>query len=580
MKTKQFSTFKRILKYIYKYKILFFISLLLALLVVIGTLLIPILIGNCINFICDKGAVDFSSITPILIRIIIVICVVGICQWVMNIINNKLAFNITYSLRKDAFNKIQILPLNYIDKYPYGEIVSKVMNDVDQLGDGLLMGFTQLFTGIATIVGTLICIFLISPIIALLILILTPLSLFVAKFISDRTYSLFKNQASLKADQSAFIEEMISNQKVMQSYNQQKINSQKFFDINQNLEKVSLNAIFYSSLTNPCTRFVNSVIYAIVVICGSMLVIKSNSQVNIGNLTTLLYYANQYAKPFNEITGVFTEFQNTLACSQRVFDLLDSEEQVPDTINAVIEKPHGNVDLKNVYFSYNKEQKLIQNFNLQIKKGQKIAIVGPTGCGKTTLINLLMRFYDVDSGSILLDNINIKDLSRKNLRTSYGMVLQDTYLKSGTIKENIIIGKPDATMDEIITASKNAYSYDFIKKLPNGFDTYIGEDGGNLSQGQKQLLCITRVMLCLPPLLILDEATSNIDTRTEMKIQNAFNKLMENKTSFIVAHRLSTIQNVDIILVMKNGNIIEQGNHEELLKKQGFYYELFNSQFK
>ena len=580
MKNNTFTTLKRILNYIYKYKIIFFLSLFLALLIVVGSLLIPIYIGNAIGFICAPNEVDFSKIYPILTKLVIIIVCVGIFQWIMNILNNKLAFNVTCNLRKDAFNKIQKLPLDYIDKHPYGEIVSKVLNDVEQLGDGLLMGFTQLFTGIATIIGTLICIFILNPIIAILVLVLTPLSLFVAKFISGKTYSLFKNQANLKAKQTGFINETITNQKILKSFNQEEITSQKFSVINKELEKVSLDAIFYSSLTNPVTRFVNAVIYAIVVICGSILVMKStNNSLDVGNLSTLLYYANQYAKPFNEITGVFTEFQNTLACSQRVFDLLD-EPILIDNVNDKIIEAKGNIKFENVYFSYNENKPLIQNLNLDIKQGQRVAIVGPTGCGKTTLINLLMRFYDVNSGKITLDGIDIKDLQRENLRQCFGMVLQETFLKNGTIKENIILGKPDATMEEIIKASKNAYSYDFIKKLPNGFDTVITENGQNLSQGERQLLCITRVMLSLPPLLILDEATSNIDTRTEMKIQSAFDKLMKNKTSFIVAHRLSTIKNVDLILVMKDGNIIEQGNHTELLKKHGFYYELFNSQYK
>ena len=580
MKNNTFSTLKRILNYIYKYKIIFFLSLFLALLIVIGSLLIPIYIGDVIGFICGYNEVNFNEIYPILTKLVIIISCVGVFQWIMNILNNKLAFNVTCNLRRDAFNKIQNLPLDYIDKHPYGEIVSKVINDVEQLGDGLLMGFTQLFTGIATIIGTLICIFILNPLVAILVLVLTPLSLFVAKFISGKTYSLFKNQAQLKAKQTAFINETITNQKVLKSFNQEDITSQKFSTINNELEKVSLNAIFYSSLTNPVTRFVNSVIYAIVVICGSILVMKAtNNSLDVGNLSTLLYYANQYAKPFNEITGVFTEFQNTLACSQRVFDLLD-EEILIDTVNNQIVEAKGNIKFENVYFSYTKDKPLIQNLNLDIKQGQRVAIVGPTGCGKTTLINLLMRFYDVNKGKIILDGIDIKDLSRENLRQCFGMVLQETFLKNGTIKENIILGKPNATMDEIVTASKNAYSYDFIKKLPNGFDTIITENGQNLSQGERQLLCITRVMLSLPPLLILDEATSNIDTRTEMKIQSAFDTLMKNKTSFIVAHRLSTIKNVDLILVMKDGNIIEQGNHTELLKKQGFYYELFNSQYK
>ena len=580
MKNNTFSTLKRILNYIYKYKIIFFLSLFLALLIVIGSLLIPIYIGDVIGFICGYNEVNFNEIYPILTKLVIIISCVGVFQWIMNILNNKLAFNVTCNLRRDAFNKIQNLPLDYIDKHPYGEIVSKVINDVEQLGDGLLMGFTQLFTGIATIIGTLICIFILNPLVAILVLVLTPLSLFVAKFISGKTYSLFKNQAQLKAKQTAFINETITNQKVLKSFNQEDITSQKFSTINNELEKVSLNAIFYSSLTNPVTRFVNSVIYAIVVICGSILVMKAtNNSLDVGNLSTLLYYANQYAKPFNEITGVFTEFQNTLACSQRVFDLLD-EEILIDTVNNQIVEAKGNIKFENVYFSYTKDKPLIQNLNLDIKQGQRVAIVGPTGCGKTTLINLLMRFYDVNNGKIILDGIDIKDLSRENLRQCFGMVLQETFLKNGTIKENIILGKPNATMDEIVTASKNAYSYDFIKKLPNGFDTIITENGQNLSQGERQLLCITRVMLSLPPLLILDEATSNIDTRTEMKIQSAFDTLMKNKTSFIVAHRLSTIKNVDLILVMKDGNIIEQGNHTELLKKQGFYYELFNSQYK
>ena len=574
----QLSAFKRILKYIYKYKFIFILSLFSALIVVVGTLLIPINLGYAIDYIIDAGNVNFGAMQPILLKIGILILMVGVFQWLMNTLNNKLAYNITYSLRKDAFNKILNLPLKYIDKYPYGEIVSKIMGDVEQLGDGLLMGFTQLFTGIATIIGVLICIFLKSKLIALIVLLLTPISLFIAKFISQKTSTMFKEQACLKAEQSAFIEETISNQKVLKSYNQENNNSLKFSTINKKLETTSLKAIFFSSITNPATRFVNAIIYATIVLIGSLL-IQNNNIITVGTLNTLLAFVNQYTKPFNEISGVFTEFQNTLVCSQRIFDLLDEPEEVDSTIDT-LSNATGEIKLENVYFSYTPEQKLIEDFNLTVKPGQKIAIVGPTGCGKTTLINLLMRFYDVTDGKISLDGKNIKDLSRNNLRENYGMVLQETFLKSGTIKDNITLGKPDATMEEIISASKLAYSYDFIEKLPNGFDTYIGENGGNLSQGQKQLLCITRIMLCHPPILILDEATSNIDTRTEMKIQDAFHKLMENKTSFIVAHRLSTIQNVDIILVMKNGNIIEQGNHEELLEKHGFYYELYNSQFK
>lgn len=577
MKNNKFDTFKKLFKYIKRYKFLFIASILLSLVSVISTLLIPIFIGNCIDFIIEAGNVNFDKIVPLLIKTAICVVAGGVCNWLAGIMNNVLADNITYSLRKDLFKKLHSLPLKYIDSYSYGEILSKIMGDVDQLGDGLLMGFTQMFTGIETIIGILICILVINPWIALIIVILTPMSLFVAKFISGKTYSLFKSQANLKGNQTAYIEEMVSNQKILTLYNQKDNVSKDFYSMNKELEKVSLNAIFYSSLINPVTRFLNSVIYSLVVIFGSILVMKTGLEV--GKLTTLLYYANQYSKPFNEITGVFSEFQNTMACSKRIFDLLFSEEEVNCKPLTYINNPKGEINFENVSFSYTPEHKLIENLNLSVKSGQRVAIVGPTGSGKTTLINLLMRFYEINSGKIYLDGVNISDITRDNLRQNYGMVLQETFLKSGTLRDNITLGKPDATDEEIIEAAKLSHSYDFIKKMPNGLDTIISEDGGNLSQGQKQLLCITRVMLSRPPLLILDEATSNIDTRTEMKIQEAFQKLMEGKTSFIVAHRLNTIKNVDIILVMNNGHIVEQGSHQELIDKKGFYFEIYNSQF-
>ena len=573
-------TIRRLIKYILKHKLKFFVSLISQIFIVVGTLLIPIIIGKEIDSIIGQNNVNFENILSKSIYLIFIIIVVGLLEWTVTKINNQLTCDITYNLRKEGFEKIQTLPLSYIDKYSYGEIVSRVMNDVNELGDGLLMLFNQLFRGISTVIGILICILVINPLIALLVLVLTPLSLFVAKFISGKTFSLFKTQAELKSNQTAFIEERISNQKILIAYNQQETNSKQFAEINKKLSDTALGAIFYSSLTNPCTRFVNAVIYAIVVICGSLLAIKLNNPLSIGSLSTLLYYANQYSKPFNEITGVFTELQNTIVCSQRIFELLDATSQTQEENTITIDNPQGKINFKNVYFSYLPNKKLIENFSLNVSKGQRVAIVGPTGSGKTTIINLLMRFYDVNSGKITIDDNDITDISRNDVRKYFGMVLQETFLKSGTIKDNIKLGKPNATMEEIIEASKLSHSYDFIKKLKNEFDTEIDENGGNLSQGQKQLLCITRVMLCLPPMLILDEATSNIDTRTELKIQNAFNTLMQGKTSFIVAHRLSTIKNVDLILVLKDGQIIEQGNHKDLLKKRGFYYELFNSQFK
>lgn len=579
MKNNNLTIIKRILNYIYKYKFLFFLSLLLTLVSVIGTLILPLYIGNAIDVIVTKDAVDFDMLKLLLLKCAIVVLICFVCQWIINILNNNLAYNITYSLKRDMFNKLNKLPLSYVDKYPYGDILSKMVSDSAELGDGLLMGFNQLFSAVATIIGILFFIFNLNYIVALIIILLTPMSLFMAKFISSRTFNLFKKQAKLKSEQSAFVEETISNQKIMTAYCQEKINSDKFSKINSELEKTSQNAIFYSSLTNPITRFLNSTIYASIVLCGSLIAINDISKLKIGTLTTLLRYASQYSKPFNEITSVFAEFQNTLACANRIFNLLDSEEETLDNINCQLDGANGNIEFNNVYFSYLPGQKLIENFNLNVKQGQRVAIVGPTGSGKTTLINLLMRFYDTTAGDIIIDHCNIKNIPRSNLRENFGMVLQETFLKKGTIKENILMGKPDATDEEVINASKLAHSYGFIKNMKNGFDTVISEDGGNLSQGQKQLLCITRVMLALPPMLILDEATSNIDTRTEMKIQTAFNKLMKGKTSFIVAHRLSTIKNVDIILVMNNGNVIEKGSHSELIEKKGFYYSLYTSQF-
>jgi ATP-binding cassette subfamily B protein len=525
--------------------------------------------------------VDFAAVRECLVKLAVVIAVTAVSQWIMSICNNKITYQVTRDIRDEAIEKIEHLPLSYIDGHSYGEVVSRVIADVDQFADGLLMGFTQFFTGVATILGTLIFMLMINVKITLVVVLITPVSFLVAGFIAKKTYSMFKLQSETRGEQTALIDEMIGGQKVVKAYSHEKEVVEQFDEINERLAKCSLKAIFFSSITNPSTRFVNSLVYAGVAVTGALSVILGGAgAITVGQLVTFLSYANQYTKPFNEISGVITELQNALACADRVFELIEEKPEVAENVNAVsLSDYDGNVSLNNVNFSYTQDKKLIENFNLDVHKGQKIAIVGPTGCGKTTVINLLMRFYDVDSGSIKVSDIDVRDLTRHSLRAGYGMVLQDTWLKSGTIRENIIMGRPDATDEEIVEAAKASHAHSFIKRLPNGYDTVIGEDGGSLSQGQKQLLCITRVMLCRPPMLILDEATSSIDTRTEIKIQNAFNRLMEGRTSFIVAHRLSTIQSADVILVMKDGHIIEQGNHEELLAQGGFYRNLYESQF-
>lgn len=568
----------KVLGYIRKYWIYLGISILMAAFTVALTLYVPILTGDAIDLIIDKGLVDFQGIGDILVKIAVAIGLTAAAQWLMNVCNNKMTYGIVRDIRDEAFRKVEILPLKYIDSHSYGEVVSRVIADVDQFADGLLMGFTQLFTGIVTIFGTLAIMLTINVGITAVVVCITPVSFLVANFIAKKTYHMFKKQSETRGEQTALIDEMVGNQRVVQAFGYEDNAMERFDEINGRLQECSLKAIFFSSITNPATRFVNSLVYAGVGITGAFLAIRGG--ISVGKLSCLLTYANQYTKPFNEISGVITELQNALACAGRILELIEEEPQIPDKENAVILKNvKGNVALRDVSFSYVPDKKLIQGFNLQVKPGQRVAIVGPTGCGKTTIINLLMRFYDVDGGSILVENRDIREVTRKSLRTSYGMVLQETWLKMGTIRENIVMGKPDATEEEMIAAAKAAHAHSFIKRLPEGYDTVIAEDGGNLSQGQKQLLCITRVMLCQPDMLILDEATSSIDTRTELKIQNAFAKLMEGRTSFIVAHRLSTIQEADIILVMKDGNIIEQGNHQSLLAQGGFYAELYNSQF-
>ena len=571
-------TMKRVLKYIRKYTPALVLSLLLAGLTVLLTLYIPILTGNAVDLIIGKGQVDMAGIFAIMKKIAIAMIITAVGQWIMNTCNNYITYHVIRDIRTDAFAKLEILPLKYLDAHAYGDIVSRVIADVDTFADGLLMGFTQLFTGVLTILCTLGFMLVTNVPITLVVVCITPVSFLVAKFIATKTYSMFKEQSETRGEQTSLIEEMIDNQKIVNTFSRGEAVKSKFGEINGRLQKCSLKAIFFSSITNPATRFVNSLVYAGVGVFGALVAIKGG--ISVGRLSCFLSYANQYTKPFNEISGVVTELQNAFVCAGRIFELIDEEPQVPDAADArVLEEAQGNVDLKDVYFQYVPEKKLIQNFNLQVKPGQRVAIVGPTGCGKTTVINLLMRFYDVNSGSIKVDGTDIRDITRGSLRTNYGMVLQETWLRSGTIRDNICMGKLDATEEEIIAAAKASHAHSFIKRLPQGYDTVITEDGGSLSQGQKQLLCITRVMLCLPPMLILDEATSSIDTRTEIKIQNAFAKMMEGRTSFIVAHRLSTIQSADVILVMKDGNIIEQGNHETLLAKGGFYANLYNSQF-
>lgn len=577
---KKTSTIQRVFRYLGKYRILLVLSLALALVTVAGQLYIPILQGDAIDYIIDEGNVDFAAIMKIIVVILITTGAVALFQWIMNICNNKITYSIVHDIRRDAFDKLQRLPVKYADSHSTGEIVSKVIADVDQFADGLLMGFTQFFTGVMTIIGTLAFMIYINWRITLVVVLVTPLSFFVAAFVAKKTYTMFKLQSETRGEQTGFIDEMIGNEKVVQAYGHEDEATDRFDDINLRLQKYSLKAIFFSSVTNPSTRFVNNVVYALVALSGALSVVRNPLSFTVGRLSMFLSYANQYTKPFNEISGVVTELQNALACADRVLDLIEEEPLSPDADDVlVVRQGEGKISLTNVAFSYDKEKELIKNFNLDVKPGQRVAIVGPTGCGKTTMINLLMRFYDVDEGSIKVEGKDIRDVTRKSLRDNYGMVLQETWLKSGTIRENITTGKPDATDEEIIAAAKAAHAHSFIKRLPDGYDTVIGEDGGSLSQGQKQLLCIARVMLCLPPMLILDEATSSIDTRTEMKIQEAFAQMMKGRTSFIVAHRLSTIKSADIILVMKDGNVIEQGNHEELLAKGGFYSRLYNSQF-
>lgn len=570
------STFSKLLERIKPYSFFVVLSMLLALFSVILTLVIPLKIGQAIDCIGDKT--NWGKIIPVFTQVIILSVIVMILQWVMNLINNKITYYVVRDLRNDAIQKIETLPLSYIDSHSQGDIVSRIIADADQFADGLLMGFTQAFSGVVTIIGTLIFMIRMSISITLVVVLLTPLSLFVASFISKKTFNMFKLQSETRGEQTAFIDEMISNEKVVKAFSREEQTIEKFASMNEDLKNASLKAIFFSSLTNPMTRFVYNVIYAFVALFGAIGVISGN--MSIGILTCMLSYVNQYTKPFNEITGVITELQNAFACIERIFELLNAKSEPLDKFDAVcLDDLEGNIEIKDVFFSYNKEKKLIEDFNLSVKKGQKVAIVGPTGAGKSTIINLLMRYYDTDEGIISVDGYDIKDIQRESLRSNYGMVLQETWLRNGTIRDNICLGKPDASEEEILRAAKSSHAHSFIRRLENGYDTIISDDGGSLSQGQKQLLCIARIMLLLPPMLILDEATSSIDTRTEKKIQSAFNMLMEGKTSFIIAHRLSTIKNADTILVMKDGRIIESGNHESLIEKEGFYYNLYNSQY-
>ena len=574
-------TMKKVLEYLRPYMGLVALSVLLAAVTVALTLYVPVLIGRAIDLIVGPGQVDMPGILRLILRIAIVVAATAAVQWVVNTINNKITFQVVRDVRAQAFAKLQILPLSYIDSHPTGEIVSRVIADVDQFADGLLLGFTQLFTGVVTILGTLGFMISIRPGIALVVVLLTPLSFVVARFIATHTYSYFRQQSETRGEQTAFIDEMIGNQKVVKAFGHEQQNVERFDEINERLEKCSLQAIFYSSLTNPCTRFVNNVVYAGVALAGALVCVAcGGAGFTVGSLSALLSYANQYTKPFNEISGVVTELQNALACASRIFQLIAEPPQTPDAPDArVLKDAQGQVEMKDVSFSYVPDRKLIEALNLSVKPGQHVAIVGPTGCGKTTLINLLMRFYDVNDGAIRVDGTDVRQITRASLRANYGMVLQETWLKSGTIRENLVMGKPDATDEEVIAAAKACHAHSFIKRLPQGYDTVIGEDGGRLSQGQKQLLCITRIMLCLPPMLILDEATSSIDTRTELKIQHAFTTMMDGRTTFIVAHRLSTIREADVILVMRDGSIVEMGSHEALLQRNGFYAKLYNSQF-
>lgn len=574
----QKETIKKVLHYIRRYWFFLIVSLVLALITVVLTLYVPILTGQAVDLIVGKGQVDFTGVYHICVKIGIAILLTMVAQWVMNVANNKITYSVVRDIRTDAFEKIQVLPLSYIDSHSYGGIVSRVIADADQFADGLLMGFTQLFTGVITILGTLGFMLSVSVPIALVVVVLTPVSLFVAAFIAKRTYQMFRMQSETRGEQTALIEEMIGNQKVVQAFGQEKEVGDRFDEINDRLSKYSLQGTFFSSITNPSTRFVNALVYAAVGVFGAFFAIQGG--ISVGQLSCFLSYANQYTKPFNEISGVVTELQNAIACAGRVLELIEETPEIPDSEDAIkLGKADGKVEIEDVYFSYEPNQKLIEHFNLQVKPGQRVAIVGPTGCGKTTLINLLMRFYDVNSGAIKVSEKDIRKVTRESLRANYGMVLQETWLKQGTIRENIVMGRENATDDEVLAAAKASHAHSFIKRLPNGYDTVIGEDGGSLSAGQKQLLCITRVMLCLPPMLILDEATSSIDTRTEMRIQKAFATMMQGRTSFLVAHRLSTIQEADVILVMRDGKIVEQGNHEKLLAANGFYKNLFDAQW-
>lgn len=570
-------TLKKVLKHLGKYKLLILLSLILSGTNVILTLYVPIILGQTFDNIIDAGRVDLSAVVPLLIKAVLLAGVAALLQWIAGSVNNRVTFGTVRDIREKAFNRIQKLPLSYLDTKPVGEVVSRIIADTEQFSDGLLMGFTQLFSGVVTVIATLAFMISVNYKIAIAVALLTPLSLFTAKFIAKRTYSMFKKQSETRGEQTAFIDEMITGEKVVKAFSRESAATEKFGEINDRLEKHSLKATFFSSLTNPVTRFINSVVYAVVALVGGLSVLGGG--LTVGGLTCLLSYANQYTKPFNEISGVITEIQNAFACAQRVFELIEAQPESEDAAGELT-SVSGNVSLKNVFFAYTPEQKIIENFSLNVESGRRVAIVGPTGCGKTTLINLLMRFYDVNSGSIQVENKDIRDVTRRSLRKSYGMVLQETWLRSGTIRDNITFGRDDATEEEMIAAAKAARAHNFIKRMPQGYDTVIGEDGGSLSQGQKQLLCIARIMLCLPPMLILDEATSSIDTRTEKEIQEAFRVLMNGRTSFIVAHRLSTIENADIILVMNNGNVIEQGSHKALLEQKGFYYNLYNSQFE
>ena len=574
----QAATLKEVICRLGRYRIFLVFSILLATVSVALTLYIPKLTGHAVDYVIGKGKVNFPGVIQVMIQIGVCTLITALAQWLMNVCNNKMTYQMVQDIRNEAFDKIEQLPLKYIDGHPYGEVVSRVIADVDQFSDGLLMGFTQLFTGIATIIGTFCFMLSVNVSITFVVVLITPVSFFVANFIAKRTFRMFRLQSEIRGEQTGLIDEMIGNQKVVQAFGRGEDATERFDEVNKRLQEASLRATFFSSITNPATRFVNSLVYTGVGITGAFAVVRG--AMSVGQLSSFLSYANQYTKPFNEISGVVTEFQNAIACAQRVFTLIDEEPQIPEPEHAVhLTDIDGNVKVEDVSFSYLPGQHLIEDFNLEVKPGQRIAIVGPTGCGKTTLINLLMRFYDVNAGSIKVEDIDIREMTRKSLRAGYGMVLQETWLKTGTIRENIAMGRPDATEEEIVEAAKASHIHNYIRRLPKGYDTWITEDGGGLSQGQKQLLCIARVMLCRPPMLILDEATSSIDTRTEIKIQQAFAKLMEGRTTFIVAHRLSTIREADVILVMKDGKIIEQANHEVLMKKEGFYHHLYESQF-